>query len=96
MGAALALLVTELGMSVAAVVLMPRILTASSWLRILRAAVATAAMGLVVWLVSLHSGLFVQVGVGMAAFVTLAVLLRIVTDAEKAQLKKLSGMLWTR
>ena len=96
LGAALALLVTELGMSVAAVGLMPGILTLGSWLRILRAAVATSGMGLVVWLVSFNSGLFVQVGMGIAAFVTLGVLLRVVTDGEKAQLRRLSGMLRRR
>ena len=92
LGAALALLATELGMSVAAIVLMPRILTVSSWLRILRAAVATAGMGLAVWLVSFHSGLFVQVGTGLVTFMALAALLRIVTDAEMTELRRLPRM----
>jgi O-antigen/teichoic acid export membrane protein len=92
LGAALALLATELGMSVAAIVLMPRVLSVSSWFRILRAAVATAGMGLAVWLVSFHSGLFVQVGTGLVTFMALAALLRIVTDAEMTELRRLPRM----
>jgi O-antigen/teichoic acid export membrane protein len=93
LGAALALLATEVGMSVAAVVLMPRILTRTSWLRILRAAVATLGMGLAVWFASLHSGLFVQVGTGVVTFIALAALLRVVTDAGMTELRRLPRML---
>jgi len=96
LGAALALLATELGMSAAALAFMPRVLSASSWLRILRAAVATVGMGLAVWLVSLHSGLAVQVGTGVVTFVALGALLRIVPDDEMAELRHLAGMLRRR
>ena len=75
---------------------MPRVLSASSWLRILRAAVATVGMGLAVWLVSLHSGLVVQVGTGVVTFVALGALLRIVPDDEMAELRHLAGMLRRR
>src|SRR5439155_10433236 len=93
LGAALALLATELGMSAAALVLMPRVLTVSSWLRLLRVAGATAGMGLAVWLVSFHSGLFVQVGTGVLTFVVLGWVLRVVSDAEMTELRQLVGTL---
>jgi O-antigen/teichoic acid export membrane protein len=93
LGAALALLVTELGMSAAAIVFMPRVLTVGSWLRVLRAAVATAGMGLVVWLVSFRWGLFVQVGTGAVTFAGLAALLRVVSHAEVAELRRLAATL---
>jgi O-antigen/teichoic acid export membrane protein len=95
-GAALALLATELGMSVAAIVLMPRVLTTRSWLRVLRSAVATAVMGAAVWLVSLQLGLFIQVGTGLAAFIVLATLLRVISPEEMSLVRRLPGMLRAR
>jgi O-antigen/teichoic acid export membrane protein len=92
-GAALALLATELGMAAAALVLMPNILTGRSWLRVARSAVATAGMGVAVWLVLPHAGLFVQVGTGLVSFTALGLLLRILSPEEMAELRRVPEML---
>jgi O-antigen/teichoic acid export membrane protein len=95
-GASLALLATELGMAVAALALMPNVLNRSSWLRILRSAVATAGMGAAVWLVLPHAGLFVQVGTGLVTFAALALVLRLLSPEEMAELRRLPELLRSR
>ncbi|MBO0685919.1 MAG: polysaccharide biosynthesis C-terminal domain-containing protein, partial [Candidatus Dormibacteraeota bacterium] len=92
LGAALALLGTELGMAGAALVLMPRVLNRGSWLRLLRAAAATAGMAATVWFVS-HRGLAVQVGAGVLVFAALGALFRVLTRGELTQLLHLAGRL---
>jgi O-antigen/teichoic acid export membrane protein len=95
-GAAFALLATELGMSVAAIILLPRVLTARSWRRILRAAAATLGMGVAVGAVSLHSGIAVQIATGLVSFSALALLFGVVSREEIAELRHLPASLRRR
>ncbi|HEX2648271.1 MAG TPA: flippase [Candidatus Dormibacteraeota bacterium] len=86
-GAALSLLLTELGMAAAALYLLPPILDAESAARMLRAAAATAGMAGAVWLAG-GSGFLVQGFVGASVFVGLALLLRVLSREELRLLRK--------
>lgn len=93
LGAALALLATELAMLGAGLWLMPRMFGWSTLGRIGRAAAATALMALAVWVVEsrLHLGLVVQVATGVVTFSALAVAFRVLTPQEWAEGRRLTG-----
>ena len=80
-GAAAALLVTEVLMSIAALRLVGPLLAWPTALRLVRALIATALMAGVVWFAA-PLGLLVQVGVGAASFLALALLLRVFSSDE--------------
>ena len=85
-GAAISLLVTEVGMAIAGLLLVPGILDSRSVMRLARAAAATAGMVLVVWALN-RSGLIVQTVAGAATFGALAIVFRILTTEEFAVLR---------
>lgn len=86
-GAALSLLITEVGMALAGLYMLPPMLGGRSIVRLLRAAAATAGMAFVVWNLSGY-GLIVEAAAGMIAFACLAFALRILTAQEVALLRK--------
>lgn len=88
LGAALALLLTEVGMALAGLLLMPPILGRSSLFRLGRAAAATIGMGASVGLVAIHFGLAAQVATGVVAFCVLAVLFRVLSGNPQAELER--------
>jgi O-antigen/teichoic acid export membrane protein len=81
-GAAFALLVTEVGMSVVALAMMPRVLNGRSAVRVGKAFVATLLMGAVVFFARQHLGLMAQVVSGLATFGTLVVVLRVLSHDQ--------------
>ncbi|MGH7902831.1 MAG: flippase [Candidatus Dormibacteraceae bacterium] len=81
LGAAAALVVTEVLMSMIGVALLPRLLDAGSAWRLARALLATGVMAAAVW-GARSRGLLIQVPVGVAVFALLAMLLRILSRAE--------------
>ena len=92
LGAALALLATEILMLAAALWLMPRMFRWSTLGRVGRAVVATALMAAAVWGVErFNRGLVVQVSVGLITFSVLAVALRVLTREELAEGRRIAG-----
>jgi O-antigen/teichoic acid export membrane protein len=89
-GAALSLLATEMFELVAAVYLLPWLLGRALMGRAARAAAATALMAAAVFAVR-GAGLFLEVGVGLAAFGIFAVLLKLPTSAELSMLNGLAA-----
>ncbi|HEX9097367.1 MAG TPA: flippase [Candidatus Dormibacteraeota bacterium] len=87
-GAALALLGTEVFELVAAVFLLPWLLGRALLGRAVRTAAATALMAVAVFVVA-PAGLFAEVAAGLAAFGIFALLLRVPTSAELALLRGL-------
>jgi len=95
-GAAVSLLVTELGMAVAGWALLPRgVLGRRSISRLARALVATGGMTVVVWFLRKY-GLLIEVGAGAATFGALALALRLVAAEELAMVHPLLGRLPAR
>jgi O-antigen/teichoic acid export membrane protein len=94
-GAALSLMATEIGMALAALVLMQAMLDGGSVLRLLRAVAATAGMAGVVWALSGY-GLIVETVAGMFAFAALAVGFRLLTTEEFAMLRRTAARAATR
>lgn len=91
LGAALALLATELAMLGAALWLMPRMFSWSTLGRLGRALAATALMALAVELVARRFGLVAQVGTGVLTFAVLAVGFRLLTPQMRAEGRRLIG-----
>jgi O-antigen/teichoic acid export membrane protein len=89
-GAALSLLTTEAGMAVVGLLLLPDMLDAGSALRLVRAALATAGMALVVWALS-GFGLIVDVAGGAASFAGLALALRVLNREELTLLRGIAS-----
>lgn len=91
-GAALSLLVTEIGMAGAGMLLlggvMARVLTPGFCLRLLKAAAATAGMAAVIWFLPRH-GLIVETAAGVVSFGVLALAFRLLTTREIAELRAL-------
>jgi Na+-driven multidrug efflux pump len=81
-GAALSLLATEVGMTVAGLILLPPILGRKSLLRFLRTILATAGMALVVVWLRPHLGFLLQMAAGGITFAMLAVALRLLSTEE--------------
>jgi O-antigen/teichoic acid export membrane protein len=86
-GAALSLLITEIGMASVGLFVLPPMLDFGSALRLVRAAGATAGMALVVWALSGY-GLIVEGVAGMIAFAFLAVMFKVLTAEEARLLRK--------
>jgi len=81
-GAALSLLATEVGMTVAGLFLLPPILGRKSLLRFLRTILATAGMALVVVWLRPQLGFLLQMAAGGITFAVLAVALRLLSSEE--------------
>jgi O-antigen/teichoic acid export membrane protein len=94
-GAALSLLGTEVVELIAALVLLPWLLSPALLRRTARAAAATAFMVAVVIAVS-REGLFVEVGAGLAAFAVGALILRLPTSDELALLRGFGARVLSR
>lgn len=94
-GAALSLLLTEVVELVAALVLLPWLLSPALLRRTARAAAATAFMVAVVIAVS-RAGLFAEVGAGLAAFTVGALLLRVPTSDELGLLRGFGARVLSR
>ena len=90
-GAAISLLVTEIGMALAGLVLLPPLLDSRSAIRLLRAVVATLGMAIVVWLVASHFGLLLQVASGAGTFAVLVLLLRVLSAEELEMVNAVLG-----
>ena len=90
-GAAISLLVTEIGMALAGLVLLPPLLDSRSSIRLLRAVVATLGMAIVVWLVARHFGLLLQVASGAGTFAVLVLLLRVLSAEELEMVNAVLG-----
>lgn len=82
-GAALSLLVTEIGMAAVGLMLIPRVFSRSSLRRLASAALATAGMAVAAVLAA-RFGLIIEIAAGAAAFGVLAAALRLVTSDELA------------
>jgi O-antigen/teichoic acid export membrane protein len=95
-GAAVALLITEMGMAAMAIALMPRVLNRSSGTRVIKALVATALMSVVVLLLRQHVGLIAQIATGLFTFVLLALALRILSDEQVTTLRAIGHRLRLR
>ena len=80
-GSAIALVVTEVAMTVAALLLLPGLLNRRSWGRLLRSAFATAVMSGAVWASSRYE-LAVETIVGAAMFAAAALAMRVVQVSE--------------
>lgn len=88
LGAAAALLATEVGMAVAGVVLMIPLLRWSVVARVARAAAATLVMSVVVWLVAHRYGLTPMVASGALTFPLAALLFGVLTREELRELRR--------
>ena len=85
-GAALSLLITEVGIAIVGLRLLPPMLDSGSVLRLARAIIATASMALVVWMLS-RFGLLIEVGAGAVSFAALAVALKVLNLTELKALR---------
>jgi O-antigen/teichoic acid export membrane protein len=94
-GAALSLLGTEVFELVAAIVLLPWLLSAALLGRAARAAAATGLMAASVFAVS-PAGLFAEVAAGLATFGIFALILRVPTSSELALLRGFGARLRSR
>jgi O-antigen/teichoic acid export membrane protein len=86
-GAAISLLLTEIGMALIGLFLLPPILDASSLRRLLRAVLATVCMSLVV-LAARGYGLVIEITAGAITFGLMALVLRVFTAEELSILRK--------
>ena len=82
-------------MAVVGLLLLPHMLDAGSVLRLVRAALATAGMALIVWALN-EFGLIVEVVAGMASFAVFAVALKVLNREELALLRGMAARLVTR
>ena len=94
-GAALTLVATEVFESVGAIVLLPWLLRAEVLSRLGRAALATLCMALAVLAVT-PLGLAAEILVGVVAFIVPALILRLPTQDEIAEVRGLAGKLTGR
>jgi O-antigen/teichoic acid export membrane protein len=85
-GAAVALLITEVGMAFMAVALMPPVLNRTSVIRVGKALLATLAMSGLVLLVRQHFGLIIQVASGVVSFGVLVVALKVLSSDQMSEL----------
>ena len=83
-GAAISLLITELVITGIGTALIRHALGAGTILRLAKAVVATAAMGVAVQLTLHHGGLAVAILTGVVAFPVFVLLLRVLTHDERA------------
>jgi O-antigen/teichoic acid export membrane protein len=84
-GAAISLLITELVITAIGIVLIRRALGAGTLVRLAKALVATAAMGIIVQLTLHHGGLAAAILAGVVLFPVFVLLLRVLTEDERAQ-----------
>ena len=94
-GAALSLLLTEVGMASAGVLLLPPMLDRRSAVRLLRAVVATLGMAGVVVLLTRY-GLLVEISGGVLSFVLLALALRLLSAKELGLVRSTSARILRR
>ncbi len=95
-GAAWSLLITEVAILAIGLWLIRSVLSPGMGMRVLKAAVATAAMAATATVVLAHLGLIAAVAAGTVVFVASALVLRVLSRDERAQLSELSSALTAR
>ena len=95
-GAAISLLITEVVIAAIGIALIRQALGAGTLLRVGKALVATAAMGVVVELALHHGGLAVAIVAGVVVFLAFVRLLGVLTNDERAQVMRVLARLWRR
>jgi len=95
-GAAWSLLITEAAILAIGLWLIRSVLSPGMGMRVLKAAIATAAMAATATVVLAHLGLIAAVAAGTVVFVASAWVLRVLSRDERAQVSELSSALTAR